>query len=241
MTRRTSISTSGLRRLAETAPALALAVLLGLPLVLNHGASNVDVMRMRNAMVQQAVDAVPYRVGSWVGEDVEVPPSAIEILRPNAILSRRYDRLGGGGSMQLLIVHCSDARDMQGHHPPVCYPAHGWMRSRERSDNGTCSIQVGGEELRLRIYNFRMLDSLGGEKHLRVFNYFLLPDGETTIDLDIVNRVVERSTFSVEGVAQVQLVMDGNGDLEEARRAAEDLLNETLPHLAALSQGEMTP
>ena len=134
----------------------------------------------------------------------------------------------------MLIVHCSDARDMQGHYPPICYPANGWVRVEDGLEGATTSARIGEESLSLQIYNFRRLDEWGGERALRVFNYFLLPSGDTTIDLQVVNRLVERSAFSVQGVAQVQLVMTGEMDFEDAREAAEDLLNQTAPYLTQL-------
>ena len=56
----------------------------------------------------------------------EVPPEAQELLRPNAIFSRRFQRPGEIG-VHVLVVHCSDARDMIGHYPPICYPSSGWV------------------------------------------------------------------------------------------------------------------
>lgn len=241
MTSQSSNSMHRFRRLAEAAPVLALAALLTMPLLLRREVDDAKLVLARNAVVQQAVNAVPYRLGDWVGEDVEVPASAVEILRPNAVLSRRFNRLGGGTSVHLLVIHCSDARDMQGHYPPICYPANGWIRTDETGVGDTCSLRIGGESVELRIYNFRQLDAMGGERRLRVYNYFLLPGARTTVDLSIVNRLVERSVFSVRGVAQVQLVLNGEEDLEEGEHAVEELLNEAMSHLTALSQGEMKP
>ena len=148
-----------------------------------------------------------------MGEDVEVPASAVEILHPNAILSRRFRMLTGGATIHLLVVHCSDARDMQGHYPPICYPANGWLMA-ESDSNSEVEVTVLDDSFDLRLYNFRQMDDWGGERTIRVFNYFLLPNGETTIDLSKVNRLVERSGFSMQGVTQVQLVMTGNQDAE---------------------------
>ena len=116
-----------LRALSESAPVLGLAALLVLPQLGRHeSAAGVEV-QARNAEVLTAIDAAPYRIGQWIGEDVAVPPAALEILQTNAILSRRFRHLTSGINANLLVVHCSDARDMQGHYPPVCYPANGWI------------------------------------------------------------------------------------------------------------------
>lgn len=227
-----------LRRLAETAPILALAIMLLLPMVLRQEKDSAELVLARNLQVKEAVLATPYRLGDWVGEDVEVPASAVELLHPNAILSRRFRKLGSPLSAHLLIVHCSDARDMQGHYPPVCYPASGWVRTEEDGGQERADVLVGGETINLRVYNFRRLNNWGGESRVRVFNYFILPTGETTIDLVLVNRLVERSAFSVQGVAQVQLVLSGELDFEVDRAGVEDLLNAARPLLERLGQSE---
>lgn len=224
--------------LGEAAPILALGVLLVLPLLINHERDDAALVLTRNIQVQHAVNNIPYRLGDWVGEDMEIPVSAVELLHPNAILSRRFSRLIEGTSLHMLIVHCSDARDMQGHYPPICYPANGWIRAEDGSPGDTATAEIAGETLSMRIYNFRRLDEWGGERALRVFNFFLLPSGETTIDLRVVSRLVERSAFSVQGVAQVQLVMTGEMDFEKARQAAEDILNQTMPFLDQLGSGD---
>src|SRR5580658_8411121 len=61
----------------------------------------------------------------WTGTDVPVAAAATELLRPNTILSRDYVSQSTGQTATLLIVDCSDARDLQGHYPPRCYPAQG--------------------------------------------------------------------------------------------------------------------
>lgn len=224
-------------KLGEAAPILALAVMLILPMFINHVRDDAALVLARNLQVQQAVNDIPYRLGDWVGEDLEVPVAAVELLHPNAILSRRFNRLAEGTSMHLLIVHCSDARDMQGHYPPICYPANGWIRVEDGLSGDTTSVNIGEESISLQIYNFRRLDEWGGERALRVFNYFLLPSGDTTIDLKVVSRLVERSAFSVQGVAQVQLVMAGEMDFNDALEAVEDLLIQTSPYLAQFGGG----
>lgn len=229
------------RRASETAPILGLAVMLVLPLVLRQSKDDRDLILARNAEVQAAVESNRwYRLGNWVGQDMEVPTAAIEMLRPNAIFSRQYKKLTGGPPIQLLLVHCSDARDMHGHYPPVCYPSNGWIPIDERDNVPEVQMEVMGETVSMRLYNFRRLDDWGGERTLRVFNYFVLPDGDTTIDLAVVNRLVERSGFSMLGIAQVQLVMAGDIEPETASLAAEDLLNAASELLSQLGQGEST-
>src|SRR6266540_2967958 len=62
---------------------------------------------------KQAVDGVPYIIGTWTGVDHVVPQAAQKLLRPNAILSRTYsdNSAAAVGSSDrrmaaLLIVQC---------------------------------------------------------------------------------------------------------------------------------------
>ena len=80
--------------------------------------------------IRKVANNIPYVVGDYVGQDIPIPQGAIELLKPNVIISRRYSNLNNGATVDLLFVHCKDAQDMLGHHPPVCYPAHGWSTAR---------------------------------------------------------------------------------------------------------------
>lgn len=226
------------QRLGEIAPIFALTIMLMLPMVFALHVDDADLILQRNAQVQEAVNDMPYRLDDWVGEDVEIPTSAVEILHPNAILSRRFRKLSGGAAIHLLVVHCSDARDMQGHYPPICYPANGWLPITSDENEQVQAITVLNETISVRYYDFQQMTDWGGEQTIRVFNYFLLPDGTITVDLGLVNRLVERSMFSVQGVTQVQLVMTGNSDLEVSRVNVEHLLNAASSFLSRLGQGQ---
>src|SRR5215813_14806637 len=43
-----------------------------------------------HARAKEAIDGVPYVIGTWTGKDQPVPLAAQKLLRPNAILSRVY-------------------------------------------------------------------------------------------------------------------------------------------------------
>ncbi len=94
------------------------------------------------ARVKAAIEAIPYRIGPAVGTDSEPTEAAIRLLSPNKILERRYLDPSTGGAFSLLFVHCGDARDMNGHYPPVCYPAHGW----KLGDTQPLNIEINGEK-----------------------------------------------------------------------------------------------
>src|SRR5690348_12138148 len=65
--------------------------------------------------VRAAVEAIPFRIGSWFGTDSPVPPAAVALLHANVALCRSYKNIDNGRQITFLLVHCSDARDILGH------------------------------------------------------------------------------------------------------------------------------
>jgi|GEM_PF-388379 len=124
----------------------------------------------------EAINGVPavMQEGQWVSEEEPEPPSATALLRPNAVLSRRYlKRLPDGQTLScvILIVQCKDARDMQGHYPPNCYPANGaqLVESEARTWN------IGGKAVEGMEYLFTELGE-GRNLEKRVYNFFVIPE-----------------------------------------------------------------
>ena len=197
--------------------------------------------------IAAALDAVPLRLGGWIGTAVPVPTEAAEILHANAILSREYVELGGRRACTFVVVHCSDVRDMVGHYPPVCYPANGW--SLQPSEGAPVSIELeGGIKLALQRYRFVRAERDGAVRQMTVLNGFVLPDGSTTTDMRDLMARSERRTISSQGAAQVQFVFGGDPDLKQADEAAAALLRALPPSLleklggvAATSDGAAQP
>lgn len=223
MNRRTIIR----NRTVATAPwlTLVLLVMLGwrLPARVEHSPQT----EQRKAQIAAAMDAVPRFIGDWVGEDWEVPPSAQKLLRPNAVFSRSYLRLGRGERTQqrihLLMVHCGDARDMIGHYPPICYPSSGWV-AIDSEGAAWEEIIFRRRRIPMQIYRFRRVAEDGREQAIRIFNAFILPGGHTTRGIDDINRQSERLAVSVQGVAQLQIVTPATMSRDEAAHAAAELL-----------------
>ena len=220
-------------RASDAVPALTAGLLVVLPLVFpNH--TTVDAAGLaRQEAVRAAVREAPYRIGHWVGADIPVPPAAVELLHPNAILSRRFQRIGGGPNVSLLLVHCTDARDMRGHYPPVCYPSSGWsIAGVKRSRQAV--LMVNGRRMPVRVYEFRRIEGDGRESRIRVFNVFVLPDGTLTPNIDQINRLAERLALATRGLAQMQIVTPSGLNDEEAAAAAGEILEGMSGPLTAL-------
>jgi hypothetical protein len=218
-------------------PAIALVVLVALPRIGTQSEEERQAIATRNAEVAEAFAETPYLLGDWIGRDIPIPESAWELLRPNAMLGRALRRSEDGAEVNLLIVHCSDARDMDGHYPPICYPSNGWSKDARNAERDRL-IDCSGRSVRMKVYEFQRTDKLGTTRQLRVFNYFILPSGEITSAMADVRRIADRVSLSTQGVAQVQLTMTGRMSLEDSAKAVADVLGELSPLLTTLGQGD---
>jgi hypothetical protein len=176
----------------------------------------------RRRQIAQAMEAVPYFVGDWVGRDETVPPEAQKLLRPNGILSRTYQK-PMGPRLHLLLVHCADARDMIGHYPPVCYPSSGWV-AEAPAGAPEGMLRAGAVEIPVRLYGFRRMHERGRMDRIAIFNAFILPGGNVSRDISDINRQSERRAISAQGVAQVQIIAPAALGREEAAACAGELL-----------------
>lgn len=168
------------------------------------------------ARVRDAIERIPYVVGPYIGADSEPTAAAMKLLRPNKILQRRYKDPATRKTVDLLVVHCADVRDMQGHYPPVCYPAHGWVgRAADPSQ-----MPIEGTLFPATYYRFtRTVDQV--EQRLRIVNFFILPDGRLLADDRDLDSVSKSRASAGLGSAQVQLIFgDTVSEQERAELAA---------------------
>jgi hypothetical protein len=170
------------------------------------------------ARCKAAINGIPLTLvtptGIWSGSDVEVPKAATQLLRPNEILSRRYEKDGEGTIADLLIVDCNDARDLEGHYPPRCYPASGQkLLTATPHDLRLGEMLIHGTE-----YTFAVEDGEIGEE-TTVFNFFVLPyvpgtmvshqelNGAIRPDIDSVYTSGQDHQRTYYGAAEFQLIL----------------------------------
>lgn len=217
-----------LRRWREVAPVLAIAAIVILPTVSGYRAPDRSMVHQRVVGVMQAIDRAPFTIGAWHGEPVPVPPAARELLRTPAILGRQFEIPGDArGAVGIYVVHCSDARDMGAHYPPVCYRAQGWSRQwEEGAPAPTCTVSFGGAAVQASIYDFRREEPGVGTRSRTVLNFFVRPTGETFATLPAYNRLLERYVHGARGVSQVHVdfVHGERWSRDEMVAAANELL-----------------
>ncbi|MDB5171903.1 MAG: hypothetical protein JWN51_676 [Phycisphaerales bacterium] len=172
-----------------------------------------------HARARTAVEAFPYVIGggNWTGKDEEVPKAAVQLLRPNALVSRSYINQSPnwytGLRADLLISQCKDSRDMTGHYPPICYPSNGEPQINSRPFR----LFVNGMWINGVEYHFTARpDAEAGMVRKSVYNFFVVPGKGVVPDITDVRSAAANYQRRVFGAAQFQVVM--NADLPQEDR-----------------------
>lgn len=160
-----------------------------------------DAVEAYHERMKLAIESMPIDSGGWTSSEVPIPPSATKLLRPNAIVAREYRTQDRGGiSATILVVQCADIRDMQGHYPPNCYPAHGWSEGEHAIDATFGSLET---------VRYEFTRSAGNqESGITVYNLFILPSGEVTHSMDAVRKAGADYVVRPYGAAQLQVVIN---------------------------------
>ncbi|MCS7034899.1 MAG: EpsI family protein, partial [Phycisphaerae bacterium] len=102
------------------APAVTVALLLGMVAEQRRYLTEAD-FAPYHQRAAEAIDAVPWKIGTWAGVERPIVQEAQVLLKPNRILSRSYQdfdpKAGEDRRISLLIVQCKRSGDMVGHYP----------------------------------------------------------------------------------------------------------------------------
>ncbi len=173
---------------------------------------------------ERAGAQVPFTIGPWVGREVPVPTSAEELLKPNVLISRAYENMDTGESASLLIVQCSDSRDLAGHYPPVCYPATGL-------EPGTAIARdwrIAAFQIPAMRYSFTEND-VTKKSETVVDNFMVLPNGHFGRDMQEMRRIGKDRYLRHLGAAQVQLLTSGSMDDERRDQVFTEIMGVVVP------------
>lgn len=204
-------------------PLVALAILLGAAADWASLPKPADAAAYHRS-IREAAALIPMRIGDWIGREVPVPSAAVAMLHPNVIVSRQYVNSATGAQASLLLVQCSDARDIVAHYPPVCLVNSGWtLTAAGPHDWLIGATTFTGTEYRFDMRAFDKPDAIA------VSNFILLPDGKIARDMEVVALAAADMTRRYYGAAQVQVVTPA--DLPEDRR------QETVIELVGAAQG----
>jgi hypothetical protein len=169
--------------------------------------------------VRKAFDAFPKSLGNWIGQDCEIPAQAMKLLRPNSIMSRSYTNVVTGQHCSVLLVDCSDARDLVCHYPPVCYPGQGWKLVSSQPREWT----VKGDKVAGTNYEFSRVSFESGTGILAA-NSMILPDGSFKPDMKAIEDAAKNVQMRTYGAAQIQVIVDGNMGALEREKVIQEML-----------------
>ena len=207
------------------APFVAIIILLGGASLLENPAREDPQIIAHRTRIAQKMNEFPFQLGMWLGQDVPIPTSAMEILNPSSLVSRRYSRLDTSAEVTLALIHCQDLRDMMGHYPPVCYPATGWTELEDRSE--VIGTRIGSTPVSMRLYRFQRFGNIGLEEEQCVLSMFLLPDGMLLTDMEeLRGRSSGGRSMSATGVAQLQMVFAAAPETEKIVAYLDEMLRE---------------
>jgi hypothetical protein len=210
---------------ASWAPACAAVVLFVLIWLDGRGRTPVGNMDVHYARIRELADAsIRNCVGDWIGKIVPAPPSVEAMLKPNKLQAVEYVNYRTGESADVLFVHCGDARDLVGHYPPVCYPAHGQPLKSSQTRDWT----IGRATITGMRYRFEGSDGPFGPETV-VDNFMVLPNGRFGRDMDAATHVAWDRRLRRFGEAEVQVVT--KGEMSDARRdeVFQDLMRSAMP------------
>jgi hypothetical protein len=208
-----------------TAPLLSVGLLAGIFAEQQTHLKPQDV-EPYHARAKAAVDQVPYFIGTWSGQDDEIPVAAQKLLRPNAILNRRFvdssprDPRSSYRYASLLIVQCRDSRDMVGHYPPICYRAHGL--SIDEKSCGPRDWTVNGKTI--PGYEYQFTEVLAGKStRTTVYNFLIVPGRGIVRDMKGVEQAAEDYQQRYYGAAQFQVVFQSDVSADRPREERDEI------------------
>ncbi len=182
--------------------------------------------------VQALAAQMPKVFGYWHGRNVPLPQSAVHLLQPNVDLCRSFVNTKTGEQATLMVIDCSDTRNLSGHYPPNCYPGNGWVL--DRSTPMTWVIQkrpIQGME-----YKFHR-GAFDTESHIYVDDFFVMPDDKfLATEREFLH---DSGSFNerVVGAAQVELTLPGNMLPADRLRVFHDLVGANWKLITAILHG----
>jgi hypothetical protein len=192
-----------------------------------------------HARAKQVIEAIPYNIGSWTGQDVEQPEAAQKLLKQPVLVSRRYVDTSAEALVRrertasLLFVQTKRSNDMVGHYPPNCYRSQGHtIVERTARDWTIDGLVIPGIE-----YHFlRKID--GHTANKIVYNFLMVPGRGIVRDMEGIKAAAEDYQQRYYGAAQVQVVFDALGSEKMSQKERDEvfhtLMRETIPAIRAV-------
>lgn len=243
-------------------PALAAALLVAMGLA-NAGFPTAEDAEAYHQRIYALTDDAPKAFGPWESRPVDIPKAAVELLRPNAILSRAFFDADQKRWASFLIVQCKDARDLSGHWPPNCYKANGYTQADAQPrtwivqsdaagdvpdaaspgdsipEDSIPGVLIPGVSIPGVEYTFE-IETAGDQSRLVVANFMILPGVGLVPDMESVRDAGGDPQRRFLGAAQVQVVTDASYSSEQRDVIFRELVGPHLPLIQAIAAGNPT-
>ena len=190
-----------------------------------------DDAALHHERVRRAAESsIPFSFGPWIGRDVDPVAGTEDILHPNVLVQRDYENIRTGERVSVLFVQSLDARDLLGHYPPVCYPAHGLVSGPAVA----MDAELEGRRIPHMRYAFSRTD-IESASGIAVDAFLVVPGGGIVRDMASVDQAAADARRRHLGAAQFQVVTDAS--LPSARRDEifREFVGRTLPLLLSLT------
>ena len=157
----------------------------------------------------EALEKLPFQMGEWTGQDVELDEDVVRATDTDAHISRNYSRYNASEQVWLYVAYGTRARDLMPHRPEVCYTGSGWTLITRSSME-----MLLGDGMKLQCTVFRFSRGTLNKKKLAVLHYYIV-DGQYCRDVSLLRSNAWRGSGTVDYVAQVQVVTAVRGDLTD--------------------------
>ena len=206
---------------------LAMVLLVVIGIGYRFVATKMNVIVTTPIKLDVPLSEFPMRIGQWVGRDVPIAETVLEVAANDDFLSRLYVNDSRNQWANVYIAYTARPRTMSGHRPQVCYPANGWTQE------GTEHIQIisnSGRTVKCLLHHFQK--STSETEEIIVLNYYIV-NGRLTDDESVFTGIGWR-TPNIDGdparyVAQVQISSEFENSVREAAQDMVEVMLESLP------------
>ncbi len=194
-----------------------------------------------HARIRELGEKMPKKLvtaeGEWLAMDSKPTMEAVQLLKPNVMLSRSFRNTATNQRFTFMVVQCGLTRDMLGHYPPICYKGNGFALKDKKARNE--KFDDGRVNIDYMLYFFEKPYENTTLK-LDIYNFIMVPDGRsirTNEDLKDYSRDYVRKFF---GAGQIQVLFDNMSNVrtpEERDEIFRQVINANLPLIREIMHG----
>lgn len=188
---------------------LGVAVLLLNTVLHGNERSSAAAINHHRATVVKQIGAIPFSIGDWIGTEEPLHLQEQELLKPMVAYRRTYINLSEPAGIKLVVVASSNARNLVGHEPGICFVRQGWKLVSKEDLNWKC------DGLNITGTNYRFQWESGTDQFKQVASVLITPGRPTSGDPAVVAAAASDYQRSAFGAVGIQLIHDQAVPTEE--------------------------